>query len=204
MDVLSPKRGKLTFDSEGNEGGPYHSRSLHHPSFVSGVTLGRGYDMREKSSQMIESDLIRAGLEPVLAKLIAQASGLSGENARQFIKRPEFNNFEISAVVQLKLFEIDYERHRLDAKRIWDSSENQQRYGAGMWDELNPRIQDFIVDLRYQGLYSKSMRDRIQKSAGAGNLQELKSKFSQAITEMGLRMDQRNKRRIEFLSSDGS
>ncbi len=42
MSVLLPNLGRLTFEAEGNEKGPYHSRILHVPSPFSGPTLGRG------------------------------------------------------------------------------------------------------------------------------------------------------------------
>jgi hypothetical protein len=41
-------KGQATYNSEGNEGGKYHSRKAHHPTAASGVTIGRGYDLKEK------------------------------------------------------------------------------------------------------------------------------------------------------------
>ena len=43
--MQEPKEGKVTFNSEGTEGGFFHSRKLHVPTASSGLTLGRGYDM---------------------------------------------------------------------------------------------------------------------------------------------------------------
>jgi len=40
-----PAKGKVTWNSEGREGGKYHSRKLLVPNNSSGLTLGRGYDM---------------------------------------------------------------------------------------------------------------------------------------------------------------
>lgn len=48
-----PKEGTITFDSEGTEGGLFHSRKLHVPTFSSGLTIGRGYDMRFKTAMKI-------------------------------------------------------------------------------------------------------------------------------------------------------
>ncbi|MEX0729512.1 MAG: hypothetical protein WED00_03675 [Aquisalimonadaceae bacterium] len=43
---MTPQKGLLTFEAEGTEGGRFHSRHLHVPSGMSGLTLGRGYDFR--------------------------------------------------------------------------------------------------------------------------------------------------------------
>jgi hypothetical protein len=45
------ERGQITFDLEGLEspGSRYHSRKAHHPTPISGVTIGRGYDLKEIS-----------------------------------------------------------------------------------------------------------------------------------------------------------
>ena len=47
-------KGLLTYKAMGMEGGDFHSRKLHVPSDRSGLTIGRGYDMKEKSSYKIE------------------------------------------------------------------------------------------------------------------------------------------------------
>lgn len=43
----------MTFDQEGleNPGKKYHSRVPHVPSSSSGVTIGRGYDMKYKTNE---------------------------------------------------------------------------------------------------------------------------------------------------------
>jgi hypothetical protein len=45
-DIPVPARGRLTFDAEGQEGGPWHSRHFHVPDATSGLIIGRGYDSR--------------------------------------------------------------------------------------------------------------------------------------------------------------
>lgn len=57
--LLKPAEGVVTFDSEGTEGGLYHSRILHVPTETSGLTLGRGYDMKLKIGTQISADLSR-------------------------------------------------------------------------------------------------------------------------------------------------
>src|SRR5687767_6789147 len=79
-DVLKPKRGIVTFESEGVEspGGKFHSRVLHVPGEASGVTIGRGYDMKLKSRAKIEQELAEARVPRADAKEIAKAAGLFG------------------------------------------------------------------------------------------------------------------------------
>jgi len=45
-DIPVPARGRLTFDAEGQEGGPWHSRHFHVPGATSGLIIGRSYDLR--------------------------------------------------------------------------------------------------------------------------------------------------------------
>ena len=57
-----PETGRVTWDSEGSEGGRFHSRRPHVPSDSSGVTIGRGYDMKSRPRSAVLTDLLRAGV----------------------------------------------------------------------------------------------------------------------------------------------
>ena len=83
---VSVAKGQFTFDEEGKEGGRLHSRKLHVPTKESGLTIGRGYDMKERSKKGIETDLRKAGMDKGKAKLHSSAAGLSGKAAKKFIK----------------------------------------------------------------------------------------------------------------------
>ena len=61
--LTKPSRGVLTWEAEGSEGGRYHSRVLHVPSNTSGLTIGRGYDMKDRSAAEAQKDLIAAGVD---------------------------------------------------------------------------------------------------------------------------------------------
>ena len=71
-----PSVGRLTFEAEGQEGGPFHSRRFHVPSSGSGLTIGRSYDMKLRSKSDVRDDLIMARLDAAKAVLISQAAGL--------------------------------------------------------------------------------------------------------------------------------
>ena len=62
--------------------GPYFSGVPHVPGRWSGVTIGRGYDIKEKSGNKIKRDLTAAGVDPGIAETFASASGLMGTRAR--------------------------------------------------------------------------------------------------------------------------
>ena len=85
---LQVNRGQVTFDSEGNDypNSRYFSRKPHVPSSNSGVTLGRGYDLKEKKSSKVLSDLRSVGIDFKIAKTFSRAVGLKGLNAKNFIK----------------------------------------------------------------------------------------------------------------------
>lgn len=200
MSALKPQKGNFTFDNEGNEGGRFHSRRAHHPSSASGVTIGRGYDMKLKNQSLIFHDLIRAGVTPADALLLSKGAGLSGVQADDFIEQNEIKNIEISQISQVKLFEIEYSRVELDTKRLCEKEDVEKLYGACNWDSLNPKIKEFLIDLRYQGMYQSQVRSYIQKSVSNNNLKDLQKKFQEALHELSIKIDSRNDNRLNFLA----
>jgi len=82
MERLISDQGKFTFEQEV---GP-NSEKLHHPTKTSGVTVGAGYDMKEKSPDQIISELTSVGVDENIASRLAGAAGLSGKEATKFVK----------------------------------------------------------------------------------------------------------------------
>ena len=62
------------------------SNRLHHPTAGSGVTIGPGYDMKDRSSAEVQSDLTAIGVPIEAAKTAAAGAGRSGAPATQFVK----------------------------------------------------------------------------------------------------------------------
>lgn len=60
------------------------SNRLHWPRGASGVTLGPGYDMKERSQATIVSDMLSLGLDSKIANAVSLAAGLVNEDAREF------------------------------------------------------------------------------------------------------------------------
>lgn len=168
--IPRPAIGSLTFDAEGQEGGPFHSRRLHVPGATSGVTLGRGYDMKMRSQAAVRRDLVAAGLDPEEAARLCKGARLSGEDARAFIANNGLAGFEISEDVQLRLFEIEYERMMGDTRRLATKADVVARYGPTDWDALDPVIRDVLVDLRYRGDYTGTTRRFLQRHVARNDL----------------------------------
>lgn len=156
-------KGQLTYDAEGTEGGRYHSRKLYVPSAASGLTIGRGYDCKEKNKDKITHDLCQAGIEPHVANIIASASGLHGDGAKAFITDNKLQDFEISIEQQKTLFVNTYTEMENDVKRICRKPDCVAAYGAVNWQQLNPLVKDVLIDLRYRGDYTPQSRKLIQR-----------------------------------------
>jgi uncharacterized protein (DUF1778 family) len=166
-----PGKGGLTFDAEGQEGGRYHSRHFHVPSSGSGLTIGRGYDMKMRSKSEIRDDLIEAGVEPAEAALISQAAGMAGAQAEEFIEENNLEASEISIEQQVELFNIEYARKEADTRRLATKADVTQVYGATDWDLLDATIKEVLVDLRFRGDYTPATRRFIQKCVADNDLE---------------------------------
>jgi hypothetical protein len=190
--------GLLTYGAEGCEGGPYHSRKLHVPSARSGLTIGRGYDMKEKSANKINQDLLNAGVSKEFADLLAPASGLYGASAEQFIEDHQLSDLEISTECQEHLFTLSYQEMTVDVQRICDKDDCIAAYGDVDWAKLNPAIKEVVIDLRFRGDYTPKSRQSIQPHLVDNNL----SSFTALLKNRSLWKnvpEDRFKRRMYFL-----
>ncbi|MEE8057489.1 MAG: hypothetical protein V3T17_06605 [Pseudomonadales bacterium] len=192
-------KGQLTFDAEGQEGGLYHSRVLHVPSSSSGLTIGRGYDMKEKTAAKISSDLTAAGIEHASAGLLSKAAGLSGDDAKQFITDNNLQSFEITPETQEALFDAIYSELENDVKRICNKADCVATYGAVNWDGLRVEIKDTLVDLRFRGDYHATSRRLIQKHVANNDVKAFSSALSDQSQWTNVPPDRFN-RRVDFLT----
>lgn len=169
-DDFQVEAGQLTFDAEGMEQrGRYFSRNPHVPTDSSGVTLGRGYDMRDKTPAMIQADLLACGLDTTAATLFAKAAGLSGGGGKSFITQHNLSSFEITPGQQKLLFALTYQQMVSDVLRICQKPDLVARYGVTDWAALPAKVRDLVVDLRYRGDYTPSSRERLQPLLVANN-----------------------------------
>lgn len=168
LDV--PEIGTVTWDSEGSEGGRYHSRRPHVPSASSGLTIGRGYDMKSRTGSGVLVDLLRAGVPRADAERLARGAGLQGEAAKRFLRENGLEGFEITPAAQRKLFEIAYDAEAAEAMRLATKADVRAKYGEVDWERLDPAIREMLIDMKFRGDYTPAARARIQKYVVANDL----------------------------------
>ncbi|KAF7785735.1 hypothetical protein PRUB_a0108 [Pseudoalteromonas rubra] len=190
----------LTYDAEGTEGGKFHSRKLHVPSNNSGLTLGRGFDMKARSSDKINSMLAMAGVSEQHSNVLSKASGLSGKEAQQFILDHNLTDFEISEQTQIKLFNATYEEMVADVQRICAKPDCVEAYGRVDWQHLDDKIKTVLIDLRYRGDYDSRSRKRVQQYIAENNLAQFRECIEDKVLWSGVPVDRFN-RRVEFINS---
>lgn len=167
---LAPEEGRLTWDAEGQEGGPFHSRTLHVPSMFSGLTIGRGYDCSMKSSMEIYTDLLDAGLSNTHAKSLSEASGLKGASAEAFIIERDLLDFQITAEQQLQLFKKTYANTLQTTIEVIRRDKRSQLYKAIDWKKLDSTMLDVLVDLTYRGDNLPSTREFLIESVSKNDV----------------------------------
>jgi hypothetical protein len=194
----TPDTGLVTWSSEGQEGGRFHSRRLHVPTAGSGLTLGRGYDMKCRSVATVIQDLTAAGVTLADATRIAGGAGLSGEDARRFIADAELEDFEIGRAEQRRLFDIAYAAELREVRRICEKKDVASRYGACTWDRLHEAIVELLVDLKFRGDYTPSSRARLQRLVAKNDLEGFARAIALRSAWPGVPND-RFQRRVAFI-----
>jgi hypothetical protein len=145
--------GQVTFDAEGNDNpnSPYFSRQIQWPgNAASGVTIGRGYDIGNRTQEQVAADLEAAGLSSEQASAFAKGAGLKGPDADKFVKQNVKKLGLISPEVQKSLFDNIYPTYVQSARANYDewTQDNPNRVS---WAALSPAIRDVLVDFVYQG-----------------------------------------------------
>ncbi|MEH6471750.1 MAG: LysM peptidoglycan-binding domain-containing protein [Halopseudomonas sp.] len=203
-DPFTVPCGQLTFDAEGLEQpGRYFSRTPHVPGAWSGVTIGRGYDLKLRSENEICTDLSRAGVAADMASQLAACCGLKGAKARDFIAAHGVEAITITPQQQKQLFIQTYQELEGDVIRICTKLDVEHKYGRTEWDTLDQAIRDTVVDLRYRGDYTAATRQRIQPIIVANDLAQLKLLMADRqywVERMGVPVNRFN-RRNRFLKS---
>ena len=164
------ERGKdLTKQCEGNLGNPYW------PGAASGITIGYGYDMKERTRDEVRRHLTDSGVPDDLAKLLSTGAGVSRftkPDAPAFLQstvdfrgaKVHFRYLQIDQPARDHLFEIVYRVYVEDVARICAKPDAVAAYGKPDWQALHPAIKAVLVDLRFRGDYSRESRQYIQKS----------------------------------------
>lgn len=175
LDDFTVASGQLTFDVEGMEKhGPYFSRKLHVPSSSSGITIGRGYDMKLRSSDEIIEDMTACGVAVGKAKKLGACGGYSGKAGKDFLQEKDLKDLEISPAQQKALFTVTFHEMEGDVLRICNKADVVAKYGETQWAELDHGIKDIVIDLRYRGDYKPATREKIQPILVANSRSRLK------------------------------
>ncbi|MEB2519733.1 hypothetical protein SOP85_30590, partial [Pseudomonas sp. YuFO20] len=197
--------GQLTFDAEGNDiddelhpSFKYFSRVAHWPGGVSGVTIGRGYDLGQRPNP--GKDLSDAGVQEPLRSWLIGAKGLQGTAAKNYIANAsdEIREHQITRQQQYRLFLPVYDHMKKEVIRISNSNINKADYGVLNWGEVSCKVQDVVIDLIYRGDYTPSSRSLIQKPFVDNNIAVVKSVMTNRDYWRSVPHD-RFKRRSEYL-----
>lgn len=150
---LTVSAGQVTFDAEGNDNphSIFFSRHIHWPGGVSGVTIGRGYDMGGRCAGVIYTDLTRVGIPENQATFLAQGEKLKGHEAQKWVRAHRDECGIITREAQARLFELIYPKYASLAESVYNSKTSVYPERT-QWNRLKPAIKDIIVDLVYQGL----------------------------------------------------
>ncbi len=147
------KKGQITFDAEGNdlETTQYFSRVIHWPgNALSGVTIGRGYDMGGRSKIAVNQDMIKTGVPTATAKVLSEGAGLKGSKAKEFVVKQKKTIGKISHSQQVKMFDNIYPGYESRAKLNYEKWTANEKNRID-WNKLDQAIRDVLVDFVYQG-----------------------------------------------------
>ncbi|MBS0964490.1 glycoside hydrolase family protein [Acetobacter okinawensis] len=92
------------------------SNRLHWPGGASGVTLGPGYDMRDRSRTEVEQKLRSIKVPSDLATKAAAGAGLRGETARKFA-RDNKNLVNLTNDQQSRLLQVNLQSYEAIVRR---------------------------------------------------------------------------------------
>lgn len=206
---LKVEKGQLTFDAEGNDqnSSPWFSRKVHWPAGVSGITIGRGYDLGQQTTS--ESDLTQVGIVDPLKTWLVGSQGLSasGAHARLNSAPEDIRSANISRKQQHDLFALIYQRLEADVKRICQKNSTIHAYHPNpqvtpdqAWEGIPEKIKEVLVDLRYRGDYTSHARSILQHYAYSGNLDGFGQVLSNRNNWQNVPADRFN-RRVRFYES---
>ncbi len=190
---LTVPYGQKTFDAEGQEGGPYHSRKPDVPSESSGVTIGRGYDMKYRDAQTIYDQLTAAGIPDSVALIYKGAAEKSGQtgvnsaltwlNSKQEGAGEKTNREavgEITKEQQWNLFIQEYQRQtdgviRSIVRQELEKDENGQWKCRVDFENLNPKILELLIDMHYRGDLKGEWKGDFRQSVIENDLSSIQS-----------------------------
>ena len=110
--------GYFTFHAEGASSSA--TDTLHWPKGESGVTIGPGYDLKERTESEVYADMISVGISRADADIIKKGAGKKFHEADAFVKNYKNKIKPITKAQKIALFTMIWKRYYLPtAKRIY-------------------------------------------------------------------------------------
>lgn len=180
--VLRQYLRELTREAEGTE---EECRQPHWPGGDSGVTIGRGYDLKKRKEKEAE---VRKHLKAIkfpdqfIETLVSCTEVKGGEDAKKKVKElKELKLPDMNLQQQEDLFELTIKSYINTVKRICTDEEGESGIKHGTvdsWETLDLRIKTILVDLTYVGHYTIESREEIQKHVVKNDFEGFKAVLS--------------------------
>ncbi|WP_241592126.1 hypothetical protein [Rosenbergiella epipactidis] len=197
---MKPKKGMLTSMAEGDNipHSKYYSRKIHWPGnaaqcskFGSGITLGKGYDLKYRTELEVISDLTSSGISVEKAKQIAKGVKKSYCSAHEFVKKNRDAIEEITEIQQIRLFEKTYLHYSNDSQRFYHRYKSPH---CVTWEQLKPPLKEVLIDMKYQGRLAISMIPIFGKN-------EIDRVINLILHSAKLSSDEGGRQRVRFLEN---
>lgn len=143
-DKEFPSYCQLTFEAEG--GKLKAVLRPHCPGHDSGVTIGPGYDMKERASADVLADLKAAGVPGDVAEKLSQGVGKKGDVAKAWIKE----SFKGSDAVITKEASANIFTHVYPGYAELVRKKVAEEWKAD-WGALPVKMKEILVDLAFRG-----------------------------------------------------
>lgn len=150
-----------------------------------------------------------AGIEGEYLSWLVGAAGKKKNDAKIYLENSETSKRQsnISRKQQYSLFRYTYKFIEMDVERISKKKSVIDQYappssdGDALWEGIDRKIKDLMVDLRYRGDYTPKTREKIQALCYTNNFSELKIIIKDRnfwISTIGVPLD-RFKRRVAYV-----
>jgi hypothetical protein len=190
-------RGQMTFNAEGTSirGTRNYSRVIHWPgNDLSGVTIGRGYDLGDRTQEQVYSDLRRVGVNESQARAISLGVDRKGNRAREFVNSNRDAIGEITAQQEVMLFNMIYPNYENRAQRFY-TRHTRTLAERTEWGQLHPAIRDVLVDMVYQGFEGRTAMPAASRNDIDHFIQYIRNKPEYMEYEG-------NRKRIDYLNNN--
>jgi hypothetical protein len=118
------------------------------------VTLGPGYDLKERDTEEVRTQLVAAGVSASDADRLSAAAGLGAKAAGDWVERHRKSyrpiTLDISMLLFLNVYPTYYGRARTKVE-AWGAS----------WDSLSPKMQEVLIDLSFRGDFAQRHRKKL-------------------------------------------